>query len=105
MPTLEQIEKERVESKRISVKAEEDRLVEVVNKAVINALQRGAADNKYIDVGRIPFICDDIRGIHILMEGREKQIDRIISDLWWMKYLGAGFLAAAGLLALKALGA
>lgn len=31
--------------------------------AVVRALGRGAAENRYIDIGRIPFICDDIKTI------------------------------------------
>lgn len=44
-----------------------DKLSKVLEDAVVAALNRGTAENKYIDVGRIPFICDDIRGIHLLM--------------------------------------
>lgn len=31
--------------------------------AVVRALGRGASENRYIDIGRIPFICDDISSI------------------------------------------
>ena len=43
---------------------EDQHLREVIQEAVTEALNRGAKDKKYVDVGRIPFICDDIRGIH-----------------------------------------
>ena len=41
---------------------------DVIEAAVIRALNRGAVEKKYVDVGRIPFICDDIRGIHDSMK-------------------------------------
>ena len=41
-------------------------------------------------IQRVPFICQDIRSIK--------------SDLKWMKWIGGGFVTAAGMLALKALG-
>lgn len=69
----------------------------MMEEAVINALGRGSVDKKFVDVGRIPFICDDIRGIHDL-------IGDLKSDLRWIKWIGSGFVTAAGLLALKSLG-
>ncbi len=36
--------------------------------AVVRALGRGASENRYIDIGRIPFICDDIAAIKTTLE-------------------------------------
>jgi len=68
-----------------------------IEDAVVKALGRGAAEGRYVDTGRIPFICDDIKGIH-------NTLNDLGGDLKWIKWIGGGFVSAAGLLALKALG-
>ena len=52
---------------------------------------RGMSEKKFIDVGRIPFICDDVRGIHT-------SINEIMSTLWWIKYLVLGLVSGIGLI-------
>ena len=47
---------------------EDQQLKVMIEEAVQTGLNRGAVDKKYIDIGRIPFICDDIRGIHAVLK-------------------------------------
>ena len=63
------------------------------HEKLVSALKEVLRDNSAdapLLIKRIPFICNDIKDIR--------------NDMRWMKYLGGGFVAAAGLLALKALG-
>lgn len=78
-------------------KARAAQIENALESAMEKFFSRGLGEKRFIDVGRIPFICDDIRGIR-------GTIDSLKSDLWWIKYLGGGFVVAAGLLALKSLG-
>lgn len=48
-------------------------------------------------IARIPVICNDIRDI-------KTALIRIETNYTWMKWIGGGFVIAAGMLALKALG-
>ena len=80
---------------------------DAIEAAVIRALNRGSVEKKYVDIGRIPFICDDIRGIHdsmkelqvTLVEGFEKietkMQDRFVTkDSFWPVRLAVfGFIA------------
>lgn len=64
-----------------------------MHESLVNALREVLIDDTAegpLLIKRIPFICSDIKDIK--------------NDLKWMKYLGGGFLIAAGGLALKALG-
>lgn len=63
------------------------RLSNTIQDAVIAALNRGAAEKKYIDIGRIPFICDDIRGIHSLITIMNENVSLV-------KKIVFGFIAA-----------
>ena len=76
----------------------DEQLKKEIRQAVEDAFSASVSDKRYIDVSRIPLICQSVVEIH-------SSLNKINSDMWWIKYLGAGFLAAAGLLALKALGA
>jgi len=61
--------------------------------ALVAALREALTDDTddgSMLIRRIPAICNDIRDIK--------------SDLRWMKWIGAGFVTTAGLLALKSLG-
>lgn len=63
------------------------------HEALVKALKEALTDNSpngWALLNRVPLICNDIRDIK--------------NDMRWMKYLGGGFVLAAGLLALKALG-
>lgn len=48
-------------------------------------------ERRVILIKRIPIICNDVMSIK--------------NDLRWMKWIGSGFVGAAGILAMKALGA
>lgn len=50
---------------------------------------RGVQERKFVDVDRIPFICDDIRGIHI-------KIEKMGNDFVWIKWLVMGLVAGTG---------
>lgn len=92
---------EAVDATAAAQKAVEDARAAQIEGALESAMEkffsRGIGEKRFVDVGRIPFICDDIRGIRATIESLQ-------SDLRWMKWLGSGFVVAAGLLALKSLG-
>lgn len=52
---------------------------------------------RFVDVTQITRLCDDIDAIN-------KKLDKQVVDMAWIKWLGSGFVAAGGLLALKSLG-
>lgn len=67
--------------------------------------------NTTLDVSKIPLICNKVVQIQSdIAQMRTDQIinmskwEKISSDLAWMKWLGSGFVVAAGMLALKSLG-
>lgn len=90
-----------VEATTAAQQAVEEARVAQMKEGFQNALEtffsRGVDEKRFIDVGRIPFICDDLRGIHATLESMR-------NDMKWAKYIGGGFVIAAGMLALKALG-
>lgn len=51
-------------SHKANLAANNEEQARMMEEAVIRALGRGTDEKRYIDTGRIPFICDDIRGIH-----------------------------------------
>jgi hypothetical protein len=48
-----------------------------VETAIASFFDRGVQQKKFIDVGRIPFICDDLHGVH----EENKEIRKIMSDM------------------------
>lgn len=42
--------------------------------AIEKFFNRGVQEKKFIDIGRIPFICDDINGLHLEMKEINKTI-------------------------------
>lgn len=52
---------------------------------------RGIDQKKFVDINRIPFICDDIRGIHGSMGD-------IQQDLIWIKWLIMGLVGGLGVI-------
>lgn len=42
---------------------ESDKFAQKLEQAVVNGLGRGSKEKRYIDTGRIPFICEDISEI------------------------------------------
>ena len=80
---------------------EDQHLREIIQEAVTYALNRGAKDKKYVDVGRIPFICDDIRAIHsALKEMNETKVTK--DDFILIRNIVFGFV---GLIVLAFMGA
>jgi hypothetical protein len=70
----------------------EDKAVHQIAEAFRMVLSEGEADTqerRAILIKRIPIICNDVM--------------QIKNDLRWMKWIGSGFVTAAGLLAFKAL--
>lgn len=49
-------------------------LSKTLEDAVVRALGRGASENRYIDIGRIPFICDDISAINKSLQDITKSL-------------------------------
>jgi hypothetical protein len=45
-------------------RSREAQIMTAVDKSIAKFFDRGVHEKKFIDVGRIPFICDDISGIH-----------------------------------------
>lgn len=72
----------------------DEHTVNQIAEAFRKILSEGEGGNddtrRAILIKRIPIICNDILTIK--------------GDLRWMKWIGSGFVSAAGLLALKALG-
>lgn len=84
-------------------KASEAQMSDTINKALETFFETRKSD-RFIDINRIPFICDDIRQIKKDNSTQTDKVNDIGRDLRWMKYIGGGFVTAAGLLALKSLG-
>src|SRR5882672_7686511 len=81
-------------------KARQVQLAEAIKEGLDNYFNRGTVEKRFIDVGRIPFLCDDVRGIHAKLE-------TMATDSNWTKrgvlglYVLIGTISAA--LILKAL--
>ena len=82
-------------SRNVQIKA-------AIGEAISDFFDRGVTSKKYVDIGRIPFICDDIEKIHL-------SINAIESNVWWIMTIGGGIggtiLLGIGYLALKGIGA
>jgi hypothetical protein len=88
--------------------------MKAISANMLAALQEyfeSRSSGRFIDINRIPFICDDIKGIHqtqnIILENQaltQKAQEKTQNDLYWIKWIGSGFVMAAGMLAMKALG-
>ncbi len=50
---------------------------------------RGLKEKKFVDIGRIPFICDDIRGIH-------GTLSEIQTNIVWIKWVVMGAAGGVG---------
>lgn len=59
---------------------------------------------KFVDMTQLNRVCDDIEGMHTSLSTLKDNQKDIKNDLSWIKYIGGGFVIAAGLLALKSLG-
>lgn len=83
----------RVTSKAAAFMAEEDRLKEVIHEAVVKAFSAGVEDKRYIDITRVPLICQSIIGI-------DKRLSAIESNFVWgtRVVIGAIILGVLGLL-------
>lgn len=101
------------ESSNAAAVAEEARqkaLAAQIEAGTLSAIEkffnRGVQERKFIDIGRIPFICDDIAGIHATMtkwsEDRVTKIDFALlkqqSDLTNKIVIGACALILAAVL-------
>lgn len=64
---------------------ESDELKDLINHAVQNAFSAGIGDGRYIDVSRIPLICQSITSI-------DKKLDDLVSrqEFWPVKMLVYG---------------
>ena len=79
---------------------------EQLEQAVVNGLNRGSVDKKYIDIGRIPFICDDIREIKDSIRDAIGEDGRLTKHVAWtvkMIYLAIGGLTVVSLLIIPVL--
>lgn len=99
-PLVQSHSAEAVQATAVAQEAIEKARTSQLNAAISRGLEEyfeSRSSKRFIDINRIPFICDDIKGIH-------EKINAMGSDLQWMKWIGMGFVSAAGLLALKTLG-
>lgn len=78
---------------KLSEFLDSDKLTQTLEDAVVNALGRGASENKFIDVGRIPFICDDIRGIHTFQAQQTATMAAISETLTLVRNIVFSFIA------------
>lgn len=90
-PLVESHNAEAIQATAVAEEAKQ----KAAHASLVEALKEVLSDNdddgsRPMLIKRIPLICNDIRSIK--------------NDLRWMKYLGGGFVAAAGILALKSLG-
>jgi hypothetical protein len=73
-------------------KARAAQMTAIVESAIAKFFDRGVQEKKFIDIGRIPFICDDIGGIHeSLKEIKEKAVTK--EDFNLVKNIVFGFIA------------
>jgi len=56
-------------------KARVSQIEAAVSSAIAQFFDRGVQEKRYIDVGRIPFICDDLHGIHETLNKIEDKLD------------------------------
>lgn len=84
--------------------AQQHELAQKTKEALLEGLREvfgkgdgGQADSMIVRWQRIPFLCTSVEEMHVA-------INDIKADLRWVKWIGSGFVTAAGLLALKSLG-
>lgn len=70
-------------------KARQSQLNESIAEGLDKYFNRGVQEKKFVDVNRIPFICDDIRGIHAKM-------DSMGNDFVLIKRLVIGIVSGIG---------
>lgn len=79
-------------------KAQASQIEAALESAMTRFFSRGVQEKRFIDVGRIPFICDDLSGIHGILTGMS-------NDSKWVKRITAAsaiiFLPAVGWLLLQ----
>jgi hypothetical protein len=81
-----------------SQKAQAAQIEAALESAMARFFSRGIQEKRFIDVGRIPFICDDLAGIH-------KILASMSNDSKWVRRITAAsaviFLPAIGWLLLQ----
>lgn len=77
-------------------KANASQIEAALESAMERFFSRGVQEKRFIDVGRIPFICDDLSGIHT-------QIGDQGNDIRWIKWLVMGMAGGIGLVAITLL--
>lgn len=72
-------------SKEADINAMKEHLASIVNEAVKDAFSAGIGSGRYIDVSRIPLICQSIVGI-------DKKLDELVTqaEFWPVKTLVYG---------------
>lgn len=69
---------------------QDDRIAEKLDAALEKYFERRKS-TRFVDTNRIPFICDDIKGIH-------GTLDKMQTDFTWVKYLVMGIVGGIGIL-------
>lgn len=75
----------------------DQRIASIVSESIVKFFNHGARENKFIDVGRIPFICEDIKAIN-------KGMEQMATDAKWTKWLTMASLSIATIIGLPVVG-
>lgn len=59
-----------------SQKAQAAQIEAALESAMARFFSRGVQEKRFIDVGRIPFICDDLHGIHASLTEMNEKLDQ-----------------------------
>lgn len=98
-------------AKEADHKAFQSMTYETLVQALNEVLVAGEKDNLPLLLRRVPFLCTSVVRIDAaqatILDTQEKMKQNqqdIKNDIKWLKWIGTGFVGAAGLLALKSLG-
>lgn len=91
------VEEARVAQINEAVLTSDTRIASIVSDSIVKFFNHGAKENRYIDVGRIPFICEEISGMH-------KSMETMAIDAKWTKWITVASLSFATIVGLPVVG-
>lgn len=91
------VEEARVAQINDAIFTSDQRIASIVSESIVKFFNHGTKEGKYIDVGRIPFICDDV-------ERLRKSMEAMAIDAKWTKWLTVGSLSVATVVGLPVVG-
>lgn len=71
-----------------SIFTSDERISRIVSESIVAFFNHGSKESKYIDVGRIPFICESIDNINLMMA-------KTAVDAKWTKWLTGTLLTVS----------